>query len=29
LLAVADSLDGLIEQVGEIKNSGIMVTPVW
>jgi hypothetical protein len=29
LLAVADSLDGLIEQVGEIKNTGIMVTPIW
>jgi len=29
LLAVADSLDGLVEQVGEIKNTGIMVTPIW
>ncbi len=29
LLAVADSLDGLVEQVGEIKNTGIMVTPLW
>lgn len=29
LLAVADSLDGLVEQVGEIRNTGIMVTPIW
>jgi len=29
LLAVADSLDGLVEPVGEIKNTGILVTPIW
>lgn len=29
LLAVADSIDGLVEQVGELKNTGIMVTQVW
>ncbi len=29
LLAAADSLDGLSEQVGELNNSGILVTPLW
>jgi hypothetical protein len=29
LLAVADSLDGLSEQVGELQNTGILVTPLW
>lgn len=29
LLAVADNLDGLVAQLGEIKYTGILVTPVW
>ncbi|MEW5986556.1 MAG: hypothetical protein AB1791_07990 [Chloroflexota bacterium] len=29
LLAVADSLDGLVAQVGEIRNTSILVTSIW
>ncbi len=29
LLAVADSMNALLEQVGEVKNTNIMVTPIW
>jgi hypothetical protein len=29
LLGVADSLDALVEQIGEIKNTGILVTSLW
>ena len=29
LLGVADSLDALVEKIGEIKNTGILVTSLW
>jgi hypothetical protein len=29
LLGVADSLDALVEQIGEIRNTGILVTSLW
>lgn len=29
LLAAADSLSALLEQVGEVKNTNIMITPIW
>jgi len=29
LLGAADSLDGLVDQVGEIRGKGILVTPIW
>jgi hypothetical protein len=29
LLAAADSLDEIVDQVGELKNSKIMVTKLW
>ncbi|MCI0394981.1 MAG: hypothetical protein L0322_08570, partial [Chloroflexi bacterium] len=29
LLAMADSFEGIIDQVGPIKNTGILVTKLW